>query len=159
MGATHRRQAENDHDARSKRRREAAFEEAEELWETLRDSLQAFRNELIRMEGTMGRINEVRIKRDGGALPDFLVIVKAEQDGRRMVGFLSGKDPLELIGAVGRKLRSGGLKMRDDRPWGEEAVKRTQEAQAAFERAVEEDRAAKAPGEQTSLPGCEDLVG
>lgn len=65
------------------------------------------------------RITEIRFKCDADADTSVLVVIKATRGGEKLVAFIGGVDMESALLACVRKMRAGGLKYREDRPWGE----------------------------------------
>lgn len=63
-------------------------------------------------------LDEVRVKLDADNRTSVLLIVKGHDDDGRLVAFIGGPDAETALYALGRKLASGGLSWREDRPFG-----------------------------------------
>ena len=63
------------------------------------------------------RMTEIRVKkpRPGGA--EYLVVVKGEVKGKRVVGFASALDPSDAIRLAIEKVDNATMKVRPDKPY------------------------------------------
>lgn len=71
-------------------------------------------------EGVGGiRITDVRFKLDADGDTGVLVILKAREGADKLVAFVGGLSMTDVVIATAKKLSTGALRWREDRPWGE----------------------------------------
>ena len=67
--------------------------------------------------GDKVRIMEIRVKTDTAASGECLVIVKAVEAGRKVVGFASALDPSEALRLAVEKVDNASMRFRVDKPY------------------------------------------
>jgi len=60
---------------------------------------------------------EIRAKLDADGGTSVLLILKARRGEEQLVGFVGGLTLTTALLAAGKKLRSDGIRWREDRPW------------------------------------------
>lgn len=63
------------------------------------------------------RIKEIRVKAADAGRPECLVIVKAKEGDKRLVGFASALEPSEALRLAIEKVNNASMRFRDDKPY------------------------------------------
>jgi hypothetical protein len=109
-----RRTEEEKRDATGAKRQQAILAAQAEEGEKMLSAVYLFRNTLYRGGGSAMNIHEVRIRRLTDGSGHFQVIVKGEHEGRRVVSFSRGKDPVAALTEGVEAAAAGTAKLYDD---------------------------------------------
>lgn len=63
-------------------------------------------------------IREIRVKQNSDGSPGVLVVVKAIEDGRLLVGFSQGMTTSEAVSSAVERIKNNSMKWKDDKPYG-----------------------------------------